>query len=107
MHDLKDALSDVLNQNNYDKKKKKQFLTTITKLNSIKLPVNSKSVKINNKGQVFVKAQKKKFSPSSKVHGNYVPYDLQNGIRLDSARKSDIDEDEKFLIARQRSRDRM
>ena len=57
--ELKGAISDLLNANNYDKCKKKEFLKTMTKANSIKLPIGPEKVKVNKKGQVFVKQLKK------------------------------------------------
>ena len=40
MSDLKTAISDVLNENHYDKHKKKDFLNAMAKNNDIELPVN-------------------------------------------------------------------
>ena len=48
-------MADVLYENNYNKYMNSNFLKSITKQNDIKMPVTSKSVKINRKGQVFVK----------------------------------------------------
>ena len=68
------------------------------------MPVNSKSVKINRKGQVFVKQGVNKKKRSGSKAGQYVPYDMQNGVRRESDRKSDIDEDENYAMQRQLSR---
>ena len=69
------------------------------------MPVTSKSVKINRKGKVFVmQGKEKKKQPGVKGQGQFIPYDIQKGIRIESERKSDIDEDENYNIARQLSR---
>ena len=35
-----------------------------------------------------------------KSRAEYVPYDLQKGVKLDTARKSDMDEDDNFALQR-------
>ena len=84
----------MLLMNNYDKHKKKDFLKTMTKQNHIRLPISSDNVKVNKKGNVFVK-QKKKGTVHMKSRGEYVPYDLQRGVRLEGGQTAeDIDEEE-------------
>ena len=90
--ELKGAISDMLNANNYDKCKKKEFLKTLTKANQIKLPIGPEKVKMNSKGQVFVK-QLKKGTVNQKSRGEYVPYDLSKGMRVEGKLETDSDKE--------------
>ena len=65
----------------------------MTKMNHIKLPSGPEKVKENKKGHVFVK-QMKKGNVHQKSRGEYVPYDIQKGMRVDGEAKSEIDEKE-------------
>jgi len=91
--EFKGAISDLLNANNYDKCKKKDFVRTMTKANHIKLPVGPEKVKVDKKGRVFVKDMKKA-TIHQKSRGEYVPYDLSKGMRVEGGLKSDSDKDE-------------
>ena len=51
-----------------------------------------------------MQGKEKKKQPGVKGQGQFIPYDIQKGIRIESERKSDIDEDENYNIARQLSR---